>query len=191
MRSHEGVAAVPLHPEVTEGDDRTLRWVMPAGTLGFVGPVATAPPAVQALVDDGTLEALVVEPVGVRTTLGAQRAWPADGARVRSALQEALATPDGWSGRTPREPDEVLRAAAQAVIDGGVGAYVRGHGGDLELLAVHDGVVEVRLTGACARCPASELTLSDRFEAAVRALHPAVAAVRARPGRKRLGAWFA
>lgn len=32
-------------------------------------------------------------------------------------------------------------------------------GGNVELVDVHDGVVKVRLTGACAGCPMSQMTL--------------------------------
>jgi Fe/S biogenesis protein NfuA len=183
----EDLAVIPLHPEATVDDGRTLRWVMPPGTLGLVGPVTAAPAAVQALLDDGTLESLVVEPAAVRTTLSAGRAWRADGDRVRSALQVALATPDRWSGQPVRGPDDALRAAAQAVIDGEVGAYIRGHYGQIELLDVHDGLVEVRLSGACTHCPASDVTLTARVEAAVRALYPAVRAVTARADDRGLG----
>jgi Fe-S cluster biogenesis protein NfuA len=37
-------------------------------------------------------------------------------------------------------------------------------GGDVELVAVEDGVVKVRLTGACAGCPIASLTLKQGIE---------------------------
>jgi len=37
-------------------------------------------------------------------------------------------------------------------------------GGDLELVSVNDGKVEVRLTGACAGCPMSTMTLKMGIE---------------------------
>jgi len=37
-------------------------------------------------------------------------------------------------------------------------------GGDVELVDVKDGVVSVRLTGACAGCPMSSMTLKSGIE---------------------------
>ncbi len=37
-------------------------------------------------------------------------------------------------------------------------------GGDVELVAVDDGVVKVRLKGACSGCPMSQMTLKNGIE---------------------------
>jgi Fe-S cluster biogenesis protein NfuA len=37
-------------------------------------------------------------------------------------------------------------------------------GGDVELVAVEDGVVKVKLTGACAGCPVASITLKQGIE---------------------------
>jgi len=37
-------------------------------------------------------------------------------------------------------------------------------GGDIELVEVSDGVVKVRLTGACKGCPMSQMTLKQGVE---------------------------
>ena len=37
-------------------------------------------------------------------------------------------------------------------------------GGDIELVEVDDGVVKVRLTGACKGCPMSQMTLKQGVE---------------------------
>lgn len=37
-------------------------------------------------------------------------------------------------------------------------------GGDVELINVEDGVVKVRLQGACAGCPMSQMTLKQGIE---------------------------
>lgn len=164
---------VPVHPESVDDDERTLRWVIPPSTLSFVGTPVGVPEALQHVLDDGTLEALTLEPAAVRTTLADGRAWRDHGSRVRDALQVALAIPDQWlpaPTTTPR--DDVLRAAVGQVIDGEVGAYIRSHGGQVTLLAVHDGEVEVQLSGACRHCPASDVTLTQRLESGIRALDP-------------------
>ena len=37
---------------------------------------------------------------------------------------------------------------------------LKADGGDIELVGIKDGVVEVRLTGACHGCPHAEMTLT-------------------------------
>jgi Fe-S cluster biogenesis protein NfuA len=41
---------------------------------------------------------------------------------------------------------------------------LRADGGDVELVDVQDGVVKVRLTGACGGCPMSQMTLKMGIE---------------------------
>ena len=47
-------------------------------------------------------------------------------------------------------------------------------GGDVELLSVKDGVVTVRLTGACDSCPMSTITLRNGVERLLKQEIPAV-----------------
>src|SRR5215210_1152851 len=50
--------------------------------------------------------------------------------------------------------------------------YIHSHGGQVELLAVEDGVVRVRMSGACHGCAASAMTLRRGIEEALRAGYP-------------------
>ena len=53
-------------------------------------------------------------------------------------------------------------------------------GGDIELVDVEDnGIVKVRLTGACKGCPMSQMTLKQGVERVVKQLVPQVKAVEA------------
>ena len=52
-------------------------------------------------------------------------------------------------------------------------------GGDVELVDVVDGVVQVRLTGACHGCPMSQITLAQGIERVVKQLVPEVIRVEA------------
>jgi Fe-S cluster biogenesis protein NfuA len=61
----------------------------------------------------------------------------------------------------------------------GVRPYLESHGGDVELLAVEDGVVRLRLQGSCDGCPASAMTLQSAIEEAVLAAAPDVERVEA------------
>jgi len=46
--------------------------------------------------------------------------------------------------------------------------YLQADGGDVELVQVtNDGIVEVRLTGACGNCPMSQMTLRAGIERAL------------------------
>jgi len=50
-------------------------------------------------------------------------------------------------------------------------------GGDVELVAIEGGVVKVRLQGACAGCPMSQMTLRNGIERVLKDRIPEVTAV--------------
>jgi len=52
-------------------------------------------------------------------------------------------------------------------------------GGDIELVSIEDGVVKVRLKGACGCCPMSQVTLSNFVEAELKKAVPEVKKVQA------------
>lgn len=52
-------------------------------------------------------------------------------------------------------------------------------GGDVELVDVKDGIVQVRLKGACGGCPMSSMTLSLGVERAIKRAVPEVKKVEA------------
>ena len=52
----------------------------------------------------------------------------------------------------------VLKDEVKKAIDE-IRPQIQVHGGDVELINVEDGVVKVRLTGACVGCPMSQMTL--------------------------------
>lgn len=54
-------------------------------------------------------------------------------------------------------------------------------GGDIELVAVEDGVVKVRLVGACAGCPMSMMTLQMGVERTLKREIPEIVRVEAVP----------
>lgn len=57
-------------------------------------------------------------------------------------------------------------AAERALED--VRPYIRSHGGEVEVLDAREGVVRVRMAGACAGCTASAITLKEGVERALR-----------------------
>ena len=52
-------------------------------------------------------------------------------------------------------------------------------GGDVELVDVIDGVVKVKLKGACGSCPMSQLTLTRGVEATIKKAVPEIKRVEA------------
>jgi len=57
--------------------------------------------------------------------------------------------------------------------------HLQRDGGDVELVDVVDGVVKVRLTGACAGCPMSQMTLKWGVENYLKKKVPSVKSVEA------------
>ena len=57
--------------------------------------------------------------------------------------------------------------------------YLQADGGDVELIDVVDGVVKVRLTGACGGCPMSQMTLKQGVERVLKEEVPEVKGVEA------------
>lgn len=52
-------------------------------------------------------------------------------------------------------------------------------GGDVELVDVIDGIVKVRLKGACGGCPMSQMTLTRGVEATIKRVVPEIKRVEA------------
>ena len=56
-----------------------------------------------------------------------------------------------------------MKEAVQAVIDK-IRPMLQADGGDVKLVDVEEGVVKVRLQGACKGCPMSQMTLKNGIE---------------------------
>jgi Fe-S cluster biogenesis protein NfuA len=54
--------------------------------------------------------------------------------------------------------EKSLQERVSEVIDS-IRPYIQGDGGDIQLVGVDDGVVKVRLRGACSSCPHALMTL--------------------------------
>ncbi|HEX7088397.1 MAG TPA: NifU family protein [Vicinamibacterales bacterium] len=69
------------------------------------------------------------------------------------------------------------RAAVESILNR-VRPFIVADGGDIELVALDGDAVCVRLTGACADCPSSRLTLQYGLENALRSAYPTLRVVR-------------
>jgi Fe-S cluster biogenesis protein NfuA len=66
-----------------------------------------------------------------------------------------------------------MREKVEKVIEE-IRPFLQADGGNIELVDVQDGVVKVRLLGACGSCPMSQMTLKRGVEARLKAKVPEV-----------------
>lgn len=66
-----------------------------------------------------------------------------------------------------------MREKVEKVIDK-IRIYLKADGGDIELVDVKDGIVSVKLLGACGSCPSSTYTLKMGIEKALKEEIPEV-----------------
>lgn len=76
--------------------------------------------------------------------------------------------------------DGQIRARVEEVLID-IREAVRRDGGDVELVDVVDGVVQVRLTGACQGCPMAAQTFAHGVESVIRERIPEVTRVESLP----------
>ncbi len=69
-----------------------------------------------------------------------------------------------------------MRDKIEQVLDQ-IRPHLRADGGDVELVDVSDGVVTVRLTGACHGCPMSQMTLKNGVERVIKENVPEITSV--------------
>ena len=69
-----------------------------------------------------------------------------------------------------------MKERVEAVIER-IRPAVQMDGGDIQLVDVTDGIVKVRLIGACVGCPSSTMTLKMGIERAIRAQVPEIVSV--------------
>ncbi|MGD9058229.1 MAG: NifU family protein [Desulfobacterales bacterium] len=69
-----------------------------------------------------------------------------------------------------------MKEQVQSALDD-IRPTLQADGGDVELVDVVDGIVKVRLTGACGGCPMSQMTLKQGIETYVRKKIPEIVSV--------------
>jgi Mrp family chromosome partitioning ATPase/Fe-S cluster biogenesis protein NfuA len=91
--------------------------------------------------------------------------------------EPAAAKPSGVSDRAAAEGDGMKEKIEEALAT--IRPYIQMDGGDVEFVDYVDGVVKVRLTGACAGCPMSQMTLAMGVEKTLKEKIPEVTRVEA------------
>ena len=69
-----------------------------------------------------------------------------------------------------------MKEQVQSALDD-IRPSLQADGGDVELVDVVDGIVKVRLTGACGGCPMSQMTLKQGIETYVKKKVPEIVSV--------------
>ncbi len=72
----------------------------------------------------------------------------------------------------------MLREKVEKVLDR-IRISLKSEGGDIELIDVKDGIVYVKLMGACGTCPMSKLTMKNLVESSIKKEIPEIKAVQA------------
>jgi Fe-S cluster biogenesis protein NfuA len=165
-----------LHPQTTD-DPRLLRWMTGGRQLPDRAPQLTA------LVDEGVLERVETGPGEARTWLAENRSWAVDGPRVRSALFGALLSLEDHTELS----DDELRQRIEEILHREVTPIAGSHGGVVEVDSVRDGVLTVKLAGACRGCPLNGRTIGELVTRAVQARYPQIREVRTMKPRR---AWL-
>jgi Fe-S cluster biogenesis protein NfuA len=166
-----------LHPKPGASADEVI-WAADTSTLGR-GIVAAAPGPLAPWLRSGLIAQMRVDDGGVAIALGPGASWSDVGAKIRTALIDALDSPEQWVfGQSNAVVDATIAEAADEVLAGDFGQYVRSHGGSFSVRGVHDGVVDVRVDGSCRACSLAAMSLKVGFEKRLRDVCPAVVEVR-------------
>ena len=72
-----------------------------------------------------------------------------------------------------RKKEVFVREKVEKAIDE-IRPFLQADGGNIELIDVQEGIVKVKLVGACGSCPMSQLTLKRGVEARLKARIPEV-----------------
>ncbi len=130
---------------------------------------AHSDPAVRELVLDVAAAVMHLHHDALRRIVATLRA-ASSGAGLLAALQDdpVVGTVLADHGLLDEDP---LRARVERALEH-VRPYMHGHGGDVEVLDVADGVARLRLAGACVGCALSLVTLRAGVEQALRQAVP-------------------
>jgi Fe-S cluster biogenesis protein NfuA len=171
--------------------------VMPSGTREFRSPEeATASPLAEALFDLGDVTGVLFGRDFIAVTIAPGSQWSDAKPQVLSLLldhfvaQAPLFATIGADFSVPAEEDddaEIGDDPAQAdivaqikeLIETRVRPAVANDGGDITYRGFREGVVYLRMQGACSGCPSSTATLKNGIETLLKHYVPEVSEVRA------------
>lgn len=92
--------------------------------------------------------------------------------RIDTTLLDEPGATEAQAGSVPSDMD-ALREQVEAALDT-IRPAIAMDGGNVELLDIEDGVVTLRMMGACGGCPMSTMTLKRGIEQRLREMVPGI-----------------
>ena len=176
-------AHVPMHVEHTH-DPLTLRWIVRGGRVTGAARLTPDSSSLAGLPErwiegltSKELTAVVVGDGSISATVDQESAWSQIAPELNDSLTEFLEDGASIAITLDEIDDEALARAVEVLLVGPLSEYIAGHGGKIELDSVSDGIVTVRLIGACDGCPSSGTTLKAGIEEQIREQFPQIVAV--------------
>ena len=87
---------------------------------------------------------------------------------------------DDSNDQNEHKGESIMKEKVEAALQK-VRPMLQADGGDVELVDVQDGIVTVRLKGACGGCPMSQMTLKNGIERILKEEVPEVVSVESAP----------
>lgn len=87
---------------------------------------------------------------------------------------------DDSNDQNEHKGEDIMKEKVEAALQK-VRPMLQADGGDVELVDVQDGIVTVRLQGACGGCPMSQMTLKNGIERILKQEVPEVVSVESAP----------
>jgi Fe-S cluster biogenesis protein NfuA len=160
--------------------DRTL---VPAGSADFRDPeAARRSPLAMKLFDLEGVEGVFICQNFVTVTAGSENAWHHLTHGVIDAMRQFLLSGEtvlegGAADDTTSEGE--IEARIKEILDSQIRPAVAMDGGDVVFVDYQNGLVRLRMQGACGGCPSSTMTLKAGIEARLRHFIPQVERVEA------------
>jgi Fe-S cluster biogenesis protein NfuA len=150
--------------------------VMPSGTREFIShEEAAASPLAEALFDLGDVTGVLFGGNFVAVTAGPGTEWSSLKPQVVALLLDHFLSQN--LGDDPADAEIVEQI--KDLIETRVRPAVANDGGDITYRGFRDGVVYLKMQGACAGCPSSSATLKNGIESLLKHYVPEVSEVRA------------
>jgi NFU1 iron-sulfur cluster scaffold homolog, mitochondrial len=176
-----------LHVERT-GDPEVLRWVchhpdLVGSVPGLRIPNASATSPLALLLLAGRVVEVFVNGGELLVRKGSTEPWSTLAPVVREALLQEFDTVPEWLISVAVSPSGVSSSSTleiadvQEVVDLAAGPVARSHGGRIEVVAVGQTSITVRMHGACSGCSGTDDTLTGLVLNAVRNRWPHVDAI--------------
>ena len=161
----------------------TERTLLPMGSADFRDPQsALGSPLARRVFDVDSVEGVFVSQNLVTVTADENGDWEKMVPSVSEAIREFLRTgeaavPGGHEGHAEGQGEVVDHI--KEILDQQIRPAVAGDGGDVVFVEYTDGIVYLKMQGACGGCPSATMTLKQGIEARLRHFIPEIQSVEA------------